>query len=247
MIKMKPEFQNMKKSAAELIKRGGKPVLTAGLLYIIISLTLSLLSPELFGSGMTQAELERMLQLYESGSVYELSDMLNRFLPTPRAYYINLAVSLFMMVLSAGYTIFLFNVKRGGKYELGNLFDAFAVFPRIIIIGILRTMLMSFGMSLFIIPGIAIAYMYSQAIYILLNHPEKSALQCMRESRILMRGHKLERLSLDLSLLGWILLVAVPLVGYIIELWTLPYLGLVKIMYYDKLTGWQPVPKQIEE
>lgn len=237
MNKMNMEFRNMKLTAAEIIKRGGRPVLFTGLVYITISLILALLSPELFGNGMTQSQLDTMLKLYESGSFNELANMTARYMPSPKLYYINMLISLFMIILGTGYTIFLFNLLRAEKPEPGNLFDAFAFCPRLIILSMVKEFIISLGFILFFVPGIVMAYMYSQATYILIDDPKKGVVQCLRESRALMRGHKMERFRLSVSILGWVAVEMLPVICYVAELWTLPYLGMIRVMYYEKLLG----------
>lgn len=52
-----------------------------------------------------------------------------------------------------------------------------------------------------------------------------------------MKGHKMELFILDLSFIGWTLLASIPYVGYIIQIWTVPYIDLSYALYYEKLSG----------
>ncbi|MCL2342462.1 MAG: DUF975 family protein [Firmicutes bacterium] len=57
---------------------------------------------------------------------------------------------------------------------------------------------------------IRVALRYVQAPYLLFDHPELSALDCVRESKQIMKGRKGEYFVLGLSFIGWILLAALP-------------------------------------
>ena len=85
---------------------------------------------------------------------------------------------------------------------------------------------------LLVVPGIVAAYRYRQALYLLLDHPEKSAWQCLRESSALMSGHKWELFVLDLSFLGWALLSAMfaP-----VSIWLDPYRAITNAGFYNRL------------
>jgi hypothetical protein len=71
----------------------------------------------------------------------------------------------------------------------------------------------------------------------LIDDPTKSPVQCLRESRIMMAGHKWELFMLDLSFIGWYLLGLIPYVGYAAQVWSVPYIGMTKAVYYETLTG----------
>ena len=81
-------------------------------------------------------------------------------------------------------------------------------------------------------PGIVAAYRYRQALYLLLDHPERSAWQCLRESGELMSGHKWELFVLDLSFLGWAMLSAMfaP-----VSIWLDPYRAITNAGFYNRL------------
>ena len=75
---------------------------------------------------------------------------------------------------------------------------------------------------------------YRLALYILIDHPEKTVIQCIRESKEMMRGHKAELFRLDLSMIGWLLLdMFVPFAA----VWTAPYTNTVWAMYYEALSN----------
>ena len=72
---------------------------------------------------------------------------------------------------------------------------------------------------LLFIPGIIAAYSYALTPYIMAEHPELRARDALRESKIMMKGNKWRLFCLELSFIGWILLVflsftALMLVSY---------------------------------
>lgn len=99
----------------------------------------------------------------------------------------------------------------------------------------LFVMLWSF---LLIIPGIIAALSYSQATFLMLDDPELSALDAIRQSKALMRGHKGEYFTLCLSFFGWLLLSGLTL--GILGIWLEPYMTVTQANYYNSLIGWQP-------
>lgn len=78
-----------------------------------------------------------------------------------------------------------------------------------------------------------IIFMYSQAFYILCEDNTKGVVQCMTESRELMKGHKKEYFVLGLSFIGWMLLILITCgIG---ALWISPYMQTTMTNYYLEL------------
>lgn len=65
---------------------------------------------------------------------------------------------------------------------------------------------------LFFIPGVIAYFRYSMAFYILADNPELSAMECLRRSKIMMRGNKGYLFGLNLSFIGWALLAILAVV-----------------------------------
>ena len=149
-------------------------------------------------------------------------------------FAIALVVALRIMsyMVSVGFVIFALHISRDEKAEFGNLFDGFGLFFRVLWLGILEGLLICLWSLLLIVPGIVAAYRYRQALYLLLDHPERSAWQCLRESSALMSGHKWELFVLDLSFLGWAMLSAMfaP-----VSIWLDPYRAITNAGFYNRL------------
>ena len=139
-----------------------------------------------------------------------------------------------MMIVSAGFTIFILNTIRNTGAVYGNLLDGFGMAGKIILLNLIEWLLIGLWSLLLIVPGIIAAYRYSQALFILLDNPEKPVLQCISESKELMQGRKGELFVLDLSLIGWGILGAfIP----VVTVWTAPYLRTIHALYYQELIG----------
>lgn len=146
----------------------------------------------------------------------------------PMGLLLNLAIGLMLMMLSAGLTIYCLNVCQFRSSGFGNLFDGFAIFFKVLWLEILMSVFIFLWTLLLIVPGIIAIYRYRMALYILIDNPQLGALDCIRASSEIMRGHKGELFVLDLSFLGWVLLTAFPFV----TVWVTPYMEMTYANYY---------------
>ena len=100
---------------------------------------------------------------------------------------------------------------------------------------LLMTLFTMLWSMLFLIPGIVKSYSYAMTPYLLLDRPELSATDAITESRKMMNGHKMELFLLDLSFIGWILLVIVTFgIAY---LYVTPYMQAARTAFYETLKG----------
>lgn len=83
-------------------------------------------------------------------------------------------------------------------------------FTRAMVLYITMTLLTGLLTMFFIIPGIIAALNYSQAFFLLEDNPNKMPMQCLRESKFIMRGNKMKLVELLLSFAGWYILANVP-------------------------------------
>ena len=83
---------------------------------------------------------------------------------------------------------------------------------------------------LFIIPGIVKAFAYALTPFLLVDCPELTALECIKLSNQMMKGHKFDLFYLYLSFIGWILLSILTLgIGL---LWLTPYMQTAAASFY---------------
>ena len=99
---------------------------------------------------------------------------------------------------------------REKKTDISTLFDGFSHFGKAFVLMILMGVKIFLWTLLFIVPGIIAAFRYSQAFYVLIDHPEYSPNQCLKESSLMMKGNKWKYFCLELSFIGWIILASVP-------------------------------------
>jgi len=141
---------------------------------------------------------------------------------------IGIAISLMLMMISAGFAIYCMNICQFRKAGFGNLFDSFAIFFKVLWLNILLFIFVFLWSLLLIIPGIIALYRYRIALYIMLDNPHMSALDCITASKQMMNGRKGELFVLDLSFLGWYLLALLPFV----TIWITPYTSVTNVNFY---------------
>ena len=157
-----------------------------------------------------------------------------------------------------GLAIFFLAMFRRQQSEVQQVFDGFEQFGKtlgLFFYILLFTLLWSL---LFIIPGIIAGIRYSQAFYIMVDHPEYSISQCVDESKMRMQGNKGKYCILNLSFIGWGLLFSIPmgivegaftfsdsvvayqllsLVAMIPYIWLGTYIFLTQVAFYEILLG----------
>lgn len=218
--------------------RGAKPSpVSVGLLYLAVTILLSLLSARLLGVGLTQSDVEQILSHVQSGRYDYAMMYMSDYMPPATSYIIDLALELVSYILSAGFIIFLLNTIRSTAACYENLLDGFAIFGRVILLQIVTGIFVFLWSLLLVVPGIIAAYRYRQAIYLLIDHPEMSVMDCIRESKRMMTGHKWELFVLDISFIGWGFLSSLAMIRWLVRIYTTPYFGLTYALYYEALCG----------
>ena len=156
-------------------------------------------------------------------------------------------IALFIMMnLECGYAnAFRYLYERGDTELLGNTFNlGFQRYFRILGGMLLVALIIFCGFLLFIIPGFILAYAYSMVPFLLVDEPDLSVGDCLRKSRQMMKGHKLDLFILQLSFLGWILL-AVCFTLCIGLFWVAPYMETAQAVFYvDLKNGTAGVPSE---
>lgn len=158
--------------------------------------------------------------------------------------YLSISFSLLYLILggviTAGKCRFLLNMTLDKDSAMfTDLFSQFNIFLKTLALNLLVTLITALGFIFLIIPGIVIAYMYSQAFYILVENPEMDVTDCMAASRKLMVGHKWELFYLHLTFIGWLLVGA--LTFGIAYLWINPYFDLTCANYYLSIKSNQAI------
>lgn len=147
------------------------------------------------------------------------------------SYSLDLITLLLGGVISVGLCRFLLDMatkRREPRFD--TLFSSFNIYLKTLGLNILINLAVLAGTLLFVVPGIIVSLMFSQAFYILSEDPSKSITQCINESVKLMNGHKGELFYLNLTFIGWWLLSILTL--GIAALWVAPYQKLTEANYY---------------
>ena len=157
--------------------------------------------------------------------------------PGAFAYVIDLLLNFMLQLLYAGFVIFVLNMIRRQANSFGTSWTAFSTSSR-------SSALTSSAVSL-CFSGPAFRHSRHRRQLPLppgplpaAGPPEMGIMECIRESKRLMRGHKAELFVLDLSFIGWALLSIIPFVS----VYTLPYTESTYALYYDQLRRFDAEP-----
>jgi len=158
----------------------------------------------------------------------------------PIGVFLALLLLLMQPLLDVGFISYCIKIIRSQSTEFKDLFNGFLFFVKVISIFFLTAVMIFLWSLLLIIPGIVAGYRYRQAYYILLDDPDKSALQCISESKLMMHGKKLDLFTIDISFIGWFvldliifMLIPLPFAIPVISIWLSPYLGLTRAAFYE--------------
>ena len=220
--------------------RRPRPWLVA-LVFFIISYVISTLTMRLTYPNVNFSALMNGL-MTESLSEDELYGMITENRGGVIARILNFALNIMDIMIGLGFTSYCLKAARRLEAGVGDLFDAFGNFLNLLWLNIVISVLVALWSMLLVIPGIIALYRYSMAVYLMLDDPDKGALQCIRESKELMRGRKMDLFLLDLSFLGWFLLSAIPFVS----LYVLPYYETAHANFYRAVTGRYDAPEHVD-
>ncbi len=149
-------------------------------------------------------------------------------------------------LVGIGYISLFLNLLRGNKVTFEGSVSAITENIGTKFISMLLVSIYTFLWSLlFIIPGIIKSYSYAMTPYILMDRPELSSTDAIKESEKMMNGHKMDLFILDLSFVGWIFLAM--LTCGILTLYVEPYMMATRSAFYLELKGPDPEPVAEEQ
>lgn len=108
--------------------------------------------------------------------------------------------------LQLGIAIYFLNILNDRPASIENLIEGFKPLLKVILIYIVISIATAIGIVLLIIPGIIIALGFSMTYYILVENPELSIEESLKESWRLTNGYKMELFVLHLRFILWYLL-----------------------------------------
>lgn len=212
-------------------------VLVLNFLYYMISGNLDWTKDNLlhFVTGNYE-DTRAMIEKYVVGN-YDYSYPVSLPIASLSGRLLLIAINIMTMMMGAGFSIYCLHICQFRKAGFGNLFDGFAIFFKVLWLEILMGIFVLLWTLLLVVPGIIALYRYRMALYIMIDNPQLSALDCISASKQMMYGHKWELFVLDLSFLGWYLLALFPFV----TIWVTPYTSVTEVNFYLAL---RDMPKQ---
>lgn len=222
-----------KQRAKEVIRVTKPSMLLAGLIFVLLSMLVSWLSLRL--TGVDSDTAMKLMNSLNEGNTDAAMAIMSRSMPGTGASLIDLLLQIALSIVGVGFSLFVLNSVRQTGPDLGNLLDGFGMMPRLLFLLILEYIYILLWSLLFLVPGIIAAYRYSFAVYIMLDHPEYSASECIQKSKEMTSGYKWQLFILDLSFILWVIASAIPGIGYLIEIYYTPYRETVKVFYYETI------------
>ena len=122
--------------------------------------------------------------------------------------FVSILVGLVALVLNAGYYCYCFGILRREEMPSESLFDAFPFAGKVILLSIVEGVFIFLWSMLFVIPGIIAAYRYSFAMLNLCENPELGVMEALNLSKQQTNGYKMQLFLLQLSFIGWSLLIS---------------------------------------
>ena len=149
---------------------------------------------------------------------------------------VGLALTLLIVLpLGFGYDVAFLRHVRGDEDDdlVTRPFKAFNQYGRYLGTALLMTVFIFLWTLLLIVPGIIMSIAYAMTPFIMHDHPELSARECIAKSKEMMRGYKWKFFLLGLSYIGWILLCILTL--GILTLWISPWMTCSYVKFYEEL------------
>ena len=153
---------------------------------------------------------------------------------------IGCALSLLVLVpLDFGYSVAFLRHMQGEPDDdlVTRPFQAFKDYGRYLGTGLLMAVFVFLWALLLIIPGIIMSYAYAMTPYIMHEHTELSASECIAKSKQMMKGYKWKLFLMDLGFIGWLLLCVLTL--GILTLWIQPWMECSHVKFYEELKARQ--------
>ncbi|HZK01933.1 MAG TPA: DUF975 family protein [Anaerovoracaceae bacterium] len=137
--------------------------------------------------------------------------------------------------LNLGYIAFIISIFRRKNTSPIEIFYGFERFLKAFALMAVMNVLIFLWSLLLIVPGIIASFRYSMAFYIFADNPEMGIMEIIGESKRMMQGNKLKLFLLQLSFLGWAVLVVLTLgIGYF---WLMPYIVASTVGFYEVANG----------
>ena len=200
---------NIKYLARQAMDGSWKKATIAVVLYMVCILVPVIILEVLFGT--LNPEYIESSMYYDTNAVAEM-------------YAGSMISSIYSVLVEGAFTfvvtLFFIQLIRNKTTDLGNIFSGFGYFFKTLGLYFMMSLFIALWTLLLIVPGIIASIRYSQAFYILADDPSKGIMQCIRESKALMKGNKGKYFCLQLSFIPWMLLayfafVIIAVIGFV--------------------------------
>ena len=245
--------QHLKFTARGFLAHAKPSPLLVGLIGVGLMTLLDILNSEVTNEASNYEAMMKALETFSvNQNIEQFTNTMANTQPTFVQGVLSALLTLMILMISTGIVVYVFTEARYHKGSVGNLFDALPILLRVFWYQFLSTVLVFLWSLAFLVPGLIAYYSYRQGLYILLDHPEMSVWECLRASRHMMKGHKMELFKLDLSFVGWSVgqsfvitaLAAAMQTSYLPSLLALPLVAFIRMymeftyfLYYEHLCG----------
>lgn len=219
----------LKAEAKSIVKSAHVSAYTFTLIFILLGLALTALSNCVGTEVNVDPEIAAMMDQY-GVRFYSLPVLVK--VPASIAGFIGLFTFFMEGVLNAGYTLYHLGIRDGKEMPYGTLFDGFTFVGKVILLTLVMSLFIFLWSLLFLIPGIIAGYRYRFAMLNLCENPEIGVMEAIRMSKAQTTGYKWQLFVLDLSFLGWIILVG--LTAGILGIWVTPWMQQTLVGYFHQ-------------
>lgn len=147
-------------------------------------------------------------------------------------------IFLLTVVVDVGYEGYALKRARNLQPKPYEILPPAGLYLRIYVIWLIRNVIVAVGLALFIVPGVYLLYTYRQAVYIMFDNPDLSAIECLRRSRLMMNGRRKQLFLHDLAFLPWDILCFFFSPAAV---WAIPYNAIAHALFYTEISGTEPV------
>jgi len=137
--------------------------------------------------------------------------------------------------VSMGASWMFLDIWDGEDVAYNTSFNPIRNYRKVVALSVVLYVMIMVGSLLFVVPGVILALMFSQSIYLLKDNPSSSIGECLAGSRLRMKGNKRRLLMVMLSFIGFLLPPVVAMLLAILfmqgtQLGALVFLG--SILYF---------------
>ena len=148
-------------------------------------------------------------------------------------FTLGISVLLVSSPMIFGYLNVYLKLVSTSQVEVSTLFSGFKIIWKSIGAQLLQGIYIFLWSMLFFVPGIIKTFSYAMTNYIILENPEIGLNEAITRSREMMHGNKMKLFLLQLSFIGWLLLI--PFTFGMISIYVVPYMQTATVNFYNSI------------